>query len=537
MSASGEDMSSVSVARRTSAVSSFPSPENERSPELLAARILSRERGVVAGESPVRLALGAFGALVKRLLALPGGALAGVWVGTLIVPALLFVRMGWIKKIWLVVLSPLLGLWAGSAIGWRVLSRGRVEPTALVARLLHRFCPIFTLPKALTHNALGLVVVTRHRDVRTVLERDDVFRVDIYGEKMRATSGAFFLGMDAGPDYDREQKLGKAALGRDEGLIKECVGRLSQALIDGALERPSRTLDVVNEFVHVVQLNLIKEYFGVPDTHDERLLDWLETMSFFIFNFWVSGPYKTASVAAGQAMEGHLRQIVRDRLNERTSQRETKNDVLGRMLVELETQSGQAPLDQNLVVRTMGGLVSGGTVAAIGTFVRTVDRLLDLPAGLRKQLQEAALIGNDVTVRRFVREAARFSAYPPTLYRHACQPYVFGAGTSHEKEAEEGAWVVTAPITANFDASVFRRPEVFDPNRNESNESAPLLYGWSRHRCLGEHMAELVMGEMAKRLFARNVRRARGAAGRVTNGPAGTIPGGSYARRLIVRFC
>jgi len=54
-----------------------------------------------------------------------------------------------------------------------------------------------------------------------VLERDDVFRVDIYDERMRAALGAFFLGMDAVQttrevptgDYDHEQALGAAALG------------------------------------------------------------------------------------------------------------------------------------------------------------------------------------------------------------------------------------------------------------------------------------------------------------------------------------
>jgi len=47
---------------------------------------------------------------------------------------------------------------------------------------------------------------------------------------------------------------------------------------------------VVSEFAHAVQLSLLKEYFGVSDTSDERLLDWLETTSFFIFNFWIGGP-------------------------------------------------------------------------------------------------------------------------------------------------------------------------------------------------------------------------------------------------------
>jgi cytochrome P450 len=92
------------------------------------------------------------------------------------------------------------------------------------------------------------------------------------------------------------------------------------------------------------------------------------------------------------------------------------------------------------------------------------------------------------------------------------------------------------PILANFDASVFPSAEAFDPNRNESKETAPLLFGWARHRCLGEHMAELLMLEMTKALFSRDVERAPGSAGRIAKGSPGTIPDGDYARRLLIRF-
>jgi cytochrome P450 len=539
MTVSGEALSSVAQAARSAVSSvppSIPPPGDERSPELVAARALARQRGVVASEGWLRIAAAAIVHLVARILAVPVGAALGAHLGLFAAPLFLFAASPWATRIATLALSPLLGLYLGADLGWRYLVRGKIAAVPLLARTFHKYAPIFTFPKKMTHHTMGIVVVTRHRDVREVLERDDVFRMDGYNERMCATSGAFFLGMDPCPDYEREHALGAASLGRDDALLKEGAGRLAQALVDGALERPSRTLDVVSELAHVVELDLLKNYFGIRDTPDERVLGWLQTMSYFVFNFWIGGPYRAAAIAAGAEMGEHLKKLVRERVADIEAKRPIREDALGRMVIKLYDPTSGKPFDEALAVRTIGGVVSGATVPGIGTFVQAVDRLLDLPSGLRKKLQRAALTGNDAVVRRFVREAARFSAYPPTLYRHAAKPFVFAAGTDREKEAERGAWVVTAPILANYDASVFPDPETFDPDRKESKETGPLLFGWARHRCLGEHMAEVLMVEMAKRLFSRDVERAPGAAGRLTAGTPGTIPDGDFARRLVVRF-
>jgi cytochrome P450 len=515
---------------------SIPPPGDDQSPEIVAARALSRQRGVVAGEGMLWLAATSLARFVARIVAVPLGALLGAYLGILAAPFMLFAPWAWAKRIALVALSPLLGLYFGAELGWRFLSQGKIDAKPLLARAFHRYAPIFKFPKALTHHTLGIALVTTHREVREVLERDDVFRMDGYDERMRAASGAFFLGMDPCPDYERERALGAAALGRDDTLLKECAGRLAQALVDGALERPSRTLDVVTELAHVVELSLLKEYFGVRDTPDERLIGWLQTMSYFLFNFWIGGPYRAAAIGAGAEMAAHLRTLVRERVADIEAHRPIREDVLGRMVMQVYGASPGKPFDEALAVRTLGGIVSGATVPGIGTFVEAVDRLLDLPPRMRRKLQQAALTQQNAVVKRFVREAARFSAYPPTLYRHAAKPFVFAAGTDRELVVEQGAWVLTMPILANYDSSVFPDPEAFDPDRKESKETAPLLFGWARHRCLGEHMAEVLMIEMTKRLFARDVERASGAAGRLTSGPAGVIPDGDFAQRLIVRF-
>ena len=62
-------------------------------------------------------------------------------------------------------------------------------------RPLRRVKPVLRIKKA--------VVLTRHADVRAVLERDDVFSVT-YGEHMEAVTGPFILGWDDGPRYRHE---------------------------------------------------------------------------------------------------------------------------------------------------------------------------------------------------------------------------------------------------------------------------------------------------------------------------------------------
>src|SRR5262249_35265167 len=52
------------------------------------------------------------------------------------------------------------------------------------------------------HVTGSIAIVTRYDDVIEVLSRQDVFSVvPIYAARMERTSGAFFLGMDDGPQY------------------------------------------------------------------------------------------------------------------------------------------------------------------------------------------------------------------------------------------------------------------------------------------------------------------------------------------------
>jgi len=101
MTLSGEDLSTVEVARsRVSSVPpSIPPAGEEDSPEYLAARVLARERGVVASEGQLRLAAAALARVVARILAPALGALLGGWLGIFAAPFFLLAPVAAAKRV------------------------------------------------------------------------------------------------------------------------------------------------------------------------------------------------------------------------------------------------------------------------------------------------------------------------------------------------------------------------------------------------------------------------------------------------------
>jgi cytochrome P450 len=535
MTLAAETPPTMSESDRFSRPSSAPPEAEDDSLDALATRILARARGVVE-PAPANIGRAVRRALV-RFLALPLGLVIGAVLGVVLAPFALLASSPWRTRLVRFLAAPLAGPSVGAFIGWRLLVKGRVDALPIVATLLHRFVPVVAFPRAVTHHLFGLVLVTRYEDVRLVLEREDIFRVDGYDDRMRATTGAFLLGLDPGPTYDKEQRLAAAAVGREIEPLSRLVAGLSRELVDKSFDR-SRTLDVVTELAHAVQLAVYDRFFGIPNTRDERLIPWLETTSYFVFNLWIGGPYRAAAIEAGRELAAHLRRVVRRRIEELAHGAPSRPDVLGRLLDAVRATSGdpKLPTNEDLAVRIMAGLISGAGVPTTGLFITAVDFLLSLPADERAALKKAAHLNDDATVKRFLFEAARFYAFPPSLYRHAAMPYVFHAGTKHEAVAERGAWVVTLPVLANYDARVFPNAGTFNPMREYPAGRGPLLFGWGQHQCLGPHLAELTVLEMAKPLFAKGIARAPEPDGMLTKGERGIIPDGDFDRRLVVRF-
>ena len=228
--------------------------ENPRDWISVAAQVIAQERGVARRWSWPLTLIAAFRGGVRRLLAPLVAPIAGALLGAVLALAATSSSTSWPARLWRLPLALLEGAIGGLVAGLRTAVRGRLFDAALVATVVHRWRPIFTLPKSLTHHLFGLVFVTRYDDVKKVLGDGKVFAVDVYDERMRATIGAFFLGFPPGQLYQAEQEIGRRGVGdiKDLRRTQSCVEPLSRALVAAASRRPSHTLDVVSELLHPV---------------------------------------------------------------------------------------------------------------------------------------------------------------------------------------------------------------------------------------------------------------------------------------------
>jgi cytochrome P450 len=153
--------------------------------------------------------------------------------------------------------------------------------------------------------------------------------------------------------------------------------------------------------------------------------------------------------------------------------------------------------------------------------VTSAEKLLDLdePDARRlRALAQSAVTGSKedlATFKTYVNEAERFGVFPSVLFREATRDTVLAPGTSHEKKLAAGSRVVVWPSLAAFDKDVFEDPFEFKPGRPEQKY---MTFGYGRHRCLGEHIGQILVHEILLAVFALpGVRRAPGNEGQVTH--------------------
>src|SRR5262249_36334394 len=111
---------------------------------------------------------------------------------------------------------------------------------------------------------------------------------------------------------------------------------------------------------------------------------------------------------------------------------------------------------------------------------------------------------------RYVREASRFSPFPPAILRSCDGSQVVARGTWRERVLEKGTIVMALTWSAAFDARVVPDPQAFHVGRADGEY---LLFGTGQHHCVGAQterpIAQTLMGQMVKALMALpEIRRA-----------------------------
>ena len=363
--------------------------------------------------------------------------------------------------------------------------------------------PIFTFK--------DMAIVTRYDDVLEVLTRDEDFGVDAYAGPMKKITGDFILGLNQGPQYERDVSLLRLAFRQDDvPRIKEIATNVADTAVRHG--RLSGSLDVVADLCDVVPAQLTADYLGLTDIAHTDLVRWARTLFAEIFTNLTNDPAMTAAAqAAAPVVRSALDALVAERKAELNSGAEPRATVLDRLLQQQDhgiPAFPDAEVRSNLIGLFVGLIPTTSRAAALA-----LDDLLDRPqtwAGL----QAARAVDDEATVWSYVTEAMRLAPQAPGLIRIARTDCVIAAGTHHETKIAKGTTVFAAIQSAMLDSSVVDRPSAFRAGRPDT---AYLHFGQGLHQCFGRYVNRVsipaIIGAVAS---APSVERASGPAGKLS---------------------
>ncbi len=362
-------------------------------------------------------------------------------------------------------------------------------------RHLRAHHPILVLPH--------IAVVSRYDDVLEVLQREDVFSVsEIYLDKMVETTGSFPLGMQDGPQYQREAGQMRAALHpEDLDKIRASATADARELVDAVV--PSGSLDLVGGLTRIVPARLVAEYFGAPGPDQAVLMRWMRSIFRHIFlNLGNDSNVKQAADISSRELRAYLQKLVADRKQEIAGGTPVPDDFVTR-LVKLQKDDPAGP-DDDTIRRLIGGTIVGAVDTNSKAAVQAVDALLDRPAELGAA-HAAAVAGDDRLVARYVFEALRFNPQNPFLLRHCRQDYVVAAGSDRERKIPAGNLVLAGTFSAMFDETRVNDPDSF---RLDRPDDTYIFFGHGLHTCFGQHIARVLIPVIAQAaLRLPNLRR------------------------------
>lgn len=347
------------------------------------------------------------------------------------------------------------------------------------------------------------VLATSHAAVTDVLLRDTDFTIaQINAPRIDALDGPFILGMDRGPDYEREKDaLRRAVKADDLERVRGFVAARALELIDAARDRGR--IDVVGSYARPVAARVVASYFGMPGPDEPTLMRWMRTTFQDVF----LNVTKNAKVTAAAAASGEeLRRFEDALIAAREADASAGGDDILTRLVRLEG----GWLDHDAVRRNLGGMIVGAVDTTSKFVALAVNQLLERPDELANA--RAAAVANDLdSVRRYAYEAVRFDPHNAFLLRYAPRATQLAG-----KSIAANSYVLVSVLSAMFDPAVYEQPEAFRTDREKY-----LHFGDGMHTCFGVRINAVQIPELVAGLLRLpNLRRAPGGRGRIVwDGP------------------
>jgi|GEM_PF-1368909 len=344
----------------------------------------------------------------------------------------------------------------------------------------------------------GFVFLTRHDDVRALLEHEREFHVE--GRRIHNANGGhdFVLGMQ---DEKRcpFRQLSDGTASADPPSYRNYQSWVMQhfpledlttlrTLMREVAERAvgqGGYVDAVAGLITHVAIAVCRDYYGVDVPRDKES-DFANTT--FAVSRWLFDPEKRSRFdqLGGRASERLRRMIYRSIA---LAQRDSRDTVIRRLV-----QAGvPAPQICTIIFGMISGFVPTSTMAT-GHILQVLLSRKDAYEASRA----AALAEDDMRLERCLFEAMRFKPLVREPLRVCQQPFTFSESSRWKGSVKPDDRIIAITASAMMDEAAIPEPERFDPERAIPHS---LLYGAGLHRCIGAPIASLHAVESLRALL------------------------------------
>ncbi len=341
---------------------------------------------------------------------------------------------------------------------------------------LRRTCPV-----AWSDRHGGFWVLSRYEDIANVARNDAVYSSarDEHGHggiviPEWSTETSIPIEMDPPEQmiYRRmlNQLFSPTAVQRLQPVVDELVTRT----IDAFIERGNA--DLIDELTGPVPALVTVHVLGVAEHHAKRLQRAVHD----VFSAAVGSERSARGAAEMQWVSQLLLEHVRERRVRPGA------DVLSFLCTQLV--DGEPLTDE--VIASIAKLIVGGGMDTTTSLTGQTLRFLSAYPDVRRRLVEQPDLLVPAT-EEFLRVFAPSQSMGRTVVKDA---------TLHGCPVAPGERVLLPWVSANFDESVFERPEevVLDRPKNRH-----LSFGIGYHRCVGAHLAKAMFQTMTRQVLSR----------------------------------
>ena len=371
------------------------------------------------------------------------------------------------------------------------------------------------------------VVINRFGAVQNILNWDRDYTISqINAAKMEALEVPFFLGMDRGPQHNREIKLMRQMIHRED------LGRIQQFIRDGANDIIASTdtyekIDVVASVTRPVMVRLIDDYFGVRAPKESTMMRWLRTQFHDLFlNLGDNKEIHEAAYQSALELKARILELIAERKTILASGGTLPDNILNRLLHQ-QVKDPEMVTD-DVIRRNITGVIVGALETTSKSVVLALDELFRRQDWI-ENVGDAAKKGDIETVKNFVKEALRFNPFNPVVIRWASKPQelsIPGRRKNAKIKADSKVWAALAP--AMMDEREFPEPKAFVPHR----KSEYMLFGYGYHECYGKYMNLITIPEFVSAILRlTNARPAKGLIGK-----GGGLYDGPFPNNYLVEY-